>query len=124
MESRIDHIRSLGCGYFEQIIADREEETLHLEFKTLAQDGGRLTRDDRKTIAEAVAGLANAEGGILVIGVETKRLEGADVAIGKRPVRHLQRTTNLIRAQIPEMFSRESNYCLSAMLKRMMRALS
>ncbi|WP_167772122.1 AlbA family DNA-binding domain-containing protein [Bradyrhizobium frederickii] len=105
MESRVDQIRALGASYFEQIIADREEETLHLEFKTLAQDGGRLTRDDRKMIAEAIAGLANAEGGVLIIGIETKRLEGVDVAIGKRSVKQLQRTANLIRAQIPEMFS-------------------
>jgi hypothetical protein len=105
MDSRSDHIRALGADYFERIVADREEETLHLEFKTLTQEGGRLTRDDRKMIAEAIAGLANAEGGVLVIGIETKRLDGVDVATAKRPIEHLQRTMNLVRAQIPEMFS-------------------
>jgi hypothetical protein len=105
MESRSDHIRSRGAEYFDQLTANREEETLHLEFKTLSHEGGQLTRDDRKLIATAVTGLANAEGGVLIIGIKTDRVDGIDVAVAKRTVKELQRTTNLVRSAIPEMMS-------------------
>jgi Putative DNA-binding domain len=105
MESRSDQIRSRGVEYIAQVVADHEEETLHLEFKTLSHSGGELKRDDRKMIAQAVAGLANAEGGLLIIGIETNRKEGVDVAVAKRPVSQLNRTTNLIRSLISEMLS-------------------
>jgi hypothetical protein len=105
MERRSDNIRSRAAEYFDQIVADREQETLHIEFKTLSHEGGELKRDDRKLIAAVVTGLANAEGGVLVIGIETQRVDGVDVAIGKRTVKRLQRTNNLLRAAIPEMLS-------------------
>jgi hypothetical protein len=102
---RSDDIRARGAEYFDQLIADREEETLHLEFKTLPHDGGQLKRDDRKLIVAAIAGLANAEGGVLVIGIETKRVDGIDVVVAKRLISQLQRTTNLVRSQLPEVLS-------------------
>ncbi|MCK1282335.1 ATP-binding protein [Bradyrhizobium sp. 44] len=105
MESRSHDILSKGASYFDQVIVDREEETLHLEFKTLSHDGGQLKRKDRKLVAAAVTGLSNAEGGVLIIGIETKRMDGVDVASAKRPIKQLQRTTNLIRSAIPEMLS-------------------
>ncbi|WP_157681683.1 helix-turn-helix domain-containing protein [Bradyrhizobium sp. ORS 285] len=85
--------------------ADAYEETLHLEFKTLSHPGGELKRDDKKLIAKAVTGLANAEGGVLVIGIATARVDGIDVAQEKRLVKQLSRTTNLVRAALPEMLS-------------------
>jgi hypothetical protein len=48
IEDRTAQIRSLGGEYFEQIVASREEETFHLEFKTLSRDGGQLTKEDKK----------------------------------------------------------------------------
>lgn len=104
-ERRSDNIRSTGGAYFDQIVADGEEETLHLEFKTLSHDGGKITREDRRLIAEAVTGLANAEGGVLVIGIKTQKADGIDVAVAKQSIKQLTRTTNLIRAAIPEMLS-------------------
>lgn len=105
MERRSQKIISVGASYFDQILAEREEETLHLEFKTLSHEGGQLKRDDRKLVAAAITGMANAEGGLLIVGVETKRVDGIDVAISKRPIKQLQRTVNLIRAALPEMLS-------------------
>jgi hypothetical protein len=105
MERRSDSIRSRGAEYFDQVVADQEEESLHLEFKTLPHDGGKLTKEDRKLIAEAAAGLANAEGGVLVIGIRTRKVDGIDVAMAKQSIKQLQRTTNLVRAAVPEMLS-------------------
>ena len=63
----------------DEIIRDRREESLHLEFKTLSGSNG-LNRDDRKMIAKAPSGFCNAEGGVLIVGVETAKVDGIDVA--------------------------------------------
>ncbi|WP_316204963.1 ATP-binding protein [Bradyrhizobium sp. SZCCHNS3004] len=105
METRASNILARGTDYFDDILSNREEETLHLEFKTLSNEGGYLKRDDRKMLAAALVGLANAEGGVVIIGIETKTVDGVDVAAAKRPVKSLQRTLNLIRSAIPEMLS-------------------
>jgi hypothetical protein len=105
IEDRTAQIRSLKGEYFEQTVASHEEETLHLEFKTLSRDGSQLTRDDRKTIGEAVSGMANAEGGVLILGIETETSNGIDVAAAKRPIKNLQRTTNLVRSCISDALS-------------------
>jgi hypothetical protein len=90
----------------DEIVAERREETLHLEFKTLsAASQVNLAKDDRKTLAKAICGFANAEGGSLIIGIETSKLDGLDVAVGKRPVENLIRMRSQIAAIIPELLS-------------------
>ncbi|WP_316205388.1 ATP-binding protein [Bradyrhizobium sp. SZCCHNS3004] len=105
LETVSERIKSEGPAYFDDLVSRREEETLHLEFKTLSCAGGELKRDDKKVIAKAIAGLANAEGGVLLIGIATVRVDGMDAASEKRTVMQLSRTTNLVRASIPEMLS-------------------
>jgi predicted HTH transcriptional regulator len=105
MERRSAVILSRGTEYFEQIVADREEETLHLEFKTLSHDGGHLKNDDKKMIGKSIGGMANAEGGVLIIGVETETSDGVDVAVRKRAIKSLERTTNLVRSYISDVLS-------------------
>ena len=105
MERRRAEIQSRGAEYFEQIVADREEETLHLEFKTISRDGGRLTREDKNTLGRAVGGMANAEGGVLILGIETQTSDGIDRAAAKRAIKTLQRTTNLVRSYISDVLS-------------------
>jgi hypothetical protein len=105
MDRRSAEIQSRGAEYFEQIVADKEEETLHLEFKTISHDGGRLTRVDKDTIGRAVGGMANAEGGVLILGIETETSDGIDRAAAKRAIKTLRRTTNLVRAYISDVLS-------------------
>jgi Putative DNA-binding domain len=77
-----------------------------LEFKTLSDcSGDRLTKDDRRVIARAVCGMANAEGGTIVIGVETKRVDNVDVAVGAKPIHNANKFRNLVKSPIPEMLS-------------------
>jgi hypothetical protein len=80
------------------------EETLHLEFKTLSNETA-FVKDDRRLIEKAICGLANAEGGILIVGVETTRLDGVDVATGSRPIKELARFQRLLTAALLEMLS-------------------
>ncbi|KJC59892.1 hypothetical protein UP10_14435 [Bradyrhizobium sp. LTSPM299] len=88
----------------EELVADGREESLHLEFKTLPVND-RLTRDDRKLIAKAISGFSNAEGGLLIIGVATKNLNGVDSAHQKQPIENLQRCSSLIRASLADLLS-------------------
>ncbi len=73
------------------MIRDRKGEDLHLDFKTVGSaDLDR--RDDRKNLAIAVAGFANADGGLLVWGVDARPdRDGIDCAVEKQPIRPLTR---------------------------------
>jgi Putative DNA-binding domain len=104
-DRRSTQIRERGVEYIDQILTDREEETLHLEFKTLSRDGGQLTKEDKRTIGKAVGGLANAEGGVLILGIETETSNGIDVALAKRPIKNLPRTTNLVQSCVSDALS-------------------
>src|SRR6516225_4673692 len=105
MERRSAEIQSRGSEYFEQIVSNGEEETLHLEFKIISQAGGPLTKDDKKTIGKALGGMANAEGGVLILGIETETSDGIDRAVAKRAIKTLQRTTNFVRSYISDVLS-------------------
>ena len=108
MTSLADVILKMGEQALDWFLIERREETLHLEFKTLSSNSG-LNREDRKMIAKAICGFCNAEGGLLVIGVETKRVDGIDTATALRPVRELNRLQNLVKAAVPEMLSPQHN---------------
>src|SRR5450631_851807 len=90
------------------ILTEHREETLHLEFKTLSSETA-FTRDDRKMLAAAICGFANAEGGLLIVGVETKKTDGVDTAFAKRPVKNLNRFRRVVTAALPEMLSPQHN---------------
>ena len=57
----------MDLAAIESFIADRQEENLHLDFKTADP---RFTRDDRRNLAEAISGFANSDGG-LIVGAST-----------------------------------------------------
>jgi hypothetical protein len=97
-------IMTAGELAIDDMIAERREESLHLEFKTLSSDAS-LTREDRKILAKAICGMANAEGGILIIGIETQKHDGVDAAFAKRPIGDLNRFRRLISGALPEMLS-------------------
>lgn len=72
----------------DELIADREPESLFLDFKRSPNKGvGRLlSPDDNKNLAKAVSGFANSSGGVLIWGVDCRRdPSGAEVA-EKRPL--------------------------------------
>jgi Putative DNA-binding domain len=76
---------SLDEALIDQFITEHQEENLHLDFKlaTAALDG----RDDRKTLARALSGFANGDGGVIVWGVDARpNVEGIDCAQDKRTI--------------------------------------
>jgi Putative DNA-binding domain len=76
-EADIIHFRSEG-----------REEDLHLEFKRKANPGtGAVEKADREAFSEALSGFANADGGILIFGVGTKKTrERPDRAAELKPI--------------------------------------
>jgi hypothetical protein len=104
LENPDEQIKQTMKDRIDAFVDLHQEETLHLEFKTLSSDKA-LTRDDRKVLAKAICGLANAEGGQVVVGIETKKIDGVDVASRKKPMNGLERLRRLITAAVPEILS-------------------
>ncbi|MGY4158340.1 hypothetical protein ACVINW_004182 [Bradyrhizobium sp. USDA 4461] len=102
--SLFESLLASGLAGIEDLVAEERAESLHLEFKTIASTNG-LTREDRKMIAKAVCGFSNAEGGLLLLGIETTKADGLDVASRLRPVNGVSRFQNQVRSALPEMLS-------------------
>src|SRR3990172_481244 len=70
------------------MVQDRREEDLHLEFKQKEdRRHGDLGDGDKKAFSKAMAGFANADGGVLVFGIETARSQdGVDRAVSLKPI--------------------------------------
>lgn len=84
---------------------DKEEEGLHLDFKVLA-DGRTFQREDRKTLASIISAFANAEGGLIVLGVEAKPgPDGIDCVQALRPIKGLRAASNELNKRLPQAVS-------------------
>jgi hypothetical protein len=69
-------------------VAQAREEDLHLDFKVV--NDANLTRDDRKSLAVALSGFANSDGGLIVWGVDARQnAQGIDAAQARRDISNL-----------------------------------
>src|ERR1043165_1656772 len=88
-------IRDGGEGAIDKLIADFESESLWLDFKRSKNDatGTSLDKSDRENLAKAVSGFANADGGIIVWGVDCRpdAKTGADLPSEKLPLQEPHR---------------------------------
>jgi hypothetical protein len=106
------HTDSAAQSYFEELIDDgwsmierwcteRRDESASLEFKCLHQPSGiTLPEPTRDEVAEAISGFANAEGGVLVLGIDTesrKLSRQPDRAQKPRPLRDLDQVLAKLR---------------------------
>lgn len=73
----------------DQLIEDREPESLFLDFKQSPRKGSGtyLAAEDNKNLPKAISGFANSSGGVVVLGVDCRRSDatGSEVA-EKRPL--------------------------------------
>lgn len=78
----IEHqFSQLHLGAIHQYVESKAEESLYLDFKTITRaDLG--SADDRRNLAIAISGFANSSGGLIVWGVDARKLDpdGPDVA--------------------------------------------
>jgi predicted HTH transcriptional regulator len=73
----------IDAAMIDKFIAEAQEETLHLEFKTVRSLF--TNQADKKNLVKTLSGFANADGGITVWGVETvpKHQGSPDCASGR-----------------------------------------
>jgi hypothetical protein len=76
---QFEHLRAEGINRF---IAEGKEEGLHLEFKIANADLRRT--EDKQNLARCLSGFANSDGGIIVWGVDARKVDGIDCATAPR----------------------------------------
>jgi hypothetical protein len=92
-----------GFEGVQQMIANRMDETLQLEFKSKANSEDLdLHKDDRRALGEALSGFANAVGGVLLVGIETARHDGLDRAEKSKPIQKVKQVADRYRSYINE----------------------
>lgn len=67
-------LREGGTAALDQLIAEREPESLFLDFKRSPADGAarQLAPEDNKNLSKAISGFANSSGGVVVWGVDCR----------------------------------------------------
>jgi hypothetical protein len=79
-----NRLQADGKTGLEQLISDREPESLFLDFKRSPADGvgPQLAPEDNKNLSKGISGFGNSAGGVLVWGVDCRldRTLGGEVA--------------------------------------------
>lgn len=89
---------------FERLITNRypeiqdmignQEENLFIDFKekTQAYESG-IHKEDKKIFVKALSGFSNSSGGIIVWGIEARKLDKSspDIACSEKPIKYLKR---------------------------------
>ena len=71
-------------------ISANAAEGLNLEFKTAPNfDGKKLDRDTKKVLGECLSAFSNSDGGVVVWGIETEKIDGIDCAVRKSPIQSI-----------------------------------
>lgn len=84
-----------------RFVTSRQPETNHLEFKEKSDSRvPDLGKDDKRNFSKALSAFSNAEGGILVWGIRTKRLpdNGGDVAWSIKPIMRVNEMAERLRS--------------------------
>ena len=95
-----------GAG-IEDLFVLQVPEGQRLEFKRKSQpDRADLSGDDRRNLGESLSAFSNAEGGVILFGIEDKRGDdGLDYAEKSQPLQHYQAFAGKVSSLIPEYLS-------------------
>lgn len=96
-----------GWGFVAALPAEKRSEALHIDFK-LKKDAstGALHPNDIQNLSIALSGFANAEGGVLVWGVDARRDDdGVDQVTGVVPIKQLARLRSELENVTPGLVS-------------------
>lgn len=108
-----DALEREGWSLLERWVVEGERESLHLEAKCAQMDEGpgKLGVKTAADIAKAISGLANAEGGVVLVGVDAQKPPdgGDDRIVRIVPVRGLasfarfvgERASQLVQPEVP-----------------------
>ena len=106
-EDLFERLRSGGLVAFDELIRDREPESMFLEFKGAHKRGEGLTlhSDDNKNLAKGISGFGNSGGGLLIWGIDCRRTLSNESG-GEIPVKTPLSDANGYRTKIEGAISR------------------
>lgn len=92
-----------GQQYLQELCDQGQSEHTELEFKANGSGGkqmfsanGELTKEGRRVLAKAISAMANTAGGLIVIGVECRRVDGVDCAQKLAPIPCVERARSSV----------------------------
>jgi hypothetical protein len=93
MRDLYDQLLAGGEGAIEQLVAERRQENVSLEFKTKSDRGtGEPNREDKRNLAIALSALSNSMGGLLLWGIAARKDEDEiDCAAELQPIANIGR---------------------------------
>jgi hypothetical protein len=74
-----------------QLIKERRQEGVDLDFKTSRVIDGRMDKEDRKNLGTILSAFSNSMGGIVVWGVDARKVEGIDCASEAKPIPQIEK---------------------------------
>jgi hypothetical protein len=102
-EDLFERLETQRVPYIDELILARKAEELFLDFKRSANDGNgpRLHDHDRNNLAKAISGFGNAEGGVVVWGVDCSRNpQEGDVARARVPIINVARFVGFLEGAV------------------------
>jgi hypothetical protein len=103
--SLTDDFNRIDLEAIDRFVTELQEEDLHLEFKTATAP--EINREDRKNLASAISGFANADGGLIVWGISDRidPNDGTRRALAKAPISAL----SVFATKLNEFTSKATN---------------
>jgi Putative DNA-binding domain len=85
-EDLFNRVRDNGVAEVYRMISEPVVEELFLDYKqsSTTLPSRKLSDEDKKNLAKAIAGFANSEGGLIVWGVDCRHTKHGDVPTGIR----------------------------------------
>lgn len=99
--------RDGGYANLQRAEAEEREEDLLLDFKTVEGNAAPLKKSDRQTLAEALSGFANSDGGVIVWGVSCRShgTTDPDTAKSLEPIQNLKLLVSNLQRDTPQIVS-------------------
>jgi len=105
-----EQISTAGYPWIQGACQEKTPETLHLDFKNKATpDQAGAERKDFASLAEALSGFGNSEGGVIVFGVDARKPAGdqdvPDGADSEKPITAISRFRTDLEGQVAQLTS-------------------
>ncbi|BDI33990.1 hypothetical protein CCAX7_60410 [Capsulimonas corticalis] len=107
-QTLFEQFKVRGQALVDELIDEGTQESLILDFKAARENKAPMLEDDRKTLAEAISGFANSDGGIIVWGVDCRKgphPDDPDIAQSKKPIGNISRWLSDLNSYTPQVVS-------------------
>ena len=102
MTSIVDDVLKRGETAIKELVG--RSENLNLEFKTKEHpESFTLSKFDKRNIGAALSAFSNADGGVLIYGVKTRRQDQIDVASELCPIAEIARFKSEVHGRLDEL---------------------